>query len=363
MRTISLLGAKPGNYFLLVCLLLVGCGEAASDSNDYNALAKSIDEAVLGETESGFSGSIVIGRGNQIILEKAYGELNGYRFESNTRFWISSTGKQFVSASVMRAQEKGLLDIDDGLSEFFPQVPEDKKTITIRQLLTHMSGFSQSYVSEQVFSGDEAASAILAEAAAGRPGEGFRYSNSNFQLAAAIVEIVSGQGYQEFLRKEFLDPLGLENTGQAGSSQTAQVAPTRGELPIRLKIRYWGSQGMYSTASDLHKWARGLTTGKILSRESTEELFRPAATISVGFAAMGWFHSKTEAGIRLIFTRGNDSYGPNSLIYYYPDKDVLIVVLTHAGDKNADQSFSRAVHATIEKIIFEGAIEIRSATP
>ena len=339
---------------LTVPMLLAGCRSQSGPEAGYAALAARIDEAIIAEVEGGFSGVVLVSAGGGIILEKAFGELKGHRFTTETRFRISSTAKQFESAAILRTRDMGLLSLDDPLSRFFPDAPNDKKNITVRQLLTHQSGFGQSYVSEQVLTGEEAATAILAEPLAGEPDEGFRYSNNNYQLAAAIVEIVTGENYQAFLSQELLRPPGLQNTGQGGPESNATIAPTLKPLPPRLQIKYWGGQGMYSTASDLFHWTSSLRSGDVLSPSSLENLFRPATTISEGFGAMGWFGGETESGVRRIFTRGNDAYGPNSLIYFYPDEDVTIIVLTHAGDKNSTQSYSRAVHAMIEDILFAG---------
>jgi hypothetical protein len=81
-------------------------------------------------------------------------------------------------------------------------------------------------------------------------------------------------------------------------------------------------------------------------------LFAPVAPIKEGSAALGWFVGATESGERRIFVRGNDDFGPNSLIHIYPDRDLVVIVLTHAGDKNEDISWSRAVVATIEGVLF-----------
>lgn len=346
--------AKLVCILLTISTLLAGCGSHSEAEAGYTALAASIDDAINAEVEGGFSGVVLVGAGNGTILEKAYGELKGHRYTTDTRFRISSTAKQFESTAILRTRDMGLLRLDDPLSKFFPEAPSEKKNITVRQLLTHQSGFGQSYVSEQVMTGEEAATAILAEPLAGTPEDGFRYSNNNYQLAAAIVEIVTGEDYQAFLTRELLRPSGLKNTGQGSPENNASIAPTLNPLPVRLRVKYWGGQGMYSTASDLFRWINSLRSGDVLPPASLEDLFRPATTISEGFGAMGWFGGETESGVRRIFTRGNDDYGPNSLIYFYPDEDVTIIVLTHAGDKNSSQSYSRAVHAMIEDILFAG---------
>jgi CubicO group peptidase (beta-lactamase class C family) len=303
---------ESGNFSglaLTLTALLSVCGAPSTGASAPEGLAVAIDQAVMAQVEKGFSGVVLVVVGGEETLKKAYGELGGSVFDSGSRFRISSTAKQFESAGILRARDMGLLDLDDPISRFFSDVPEDKQAITVRQLLTHQS-------------------------------------------AAAILEAVAGKDYLAFVAEAFFEPLGLEGTGKGGPNTNVTIVSTPGPLPERLLTDYWGGQGMYSTADDLFRWTEALRKGEVLSPESTEELFRPAATISEGFGAMAWFGSQTESGEPRIFTRGNDDYGPNSLIYFYPDADTTIIVLTHAGNSPDGPSFSRAVHGLIEDILF-----------
>ena len=336
-------------------LLRPACGNSPEESTPSDPLTLLIDTAVEAEVEtSGFFGSILVACDKQIILHKAYGSINELPVATDSRFWISSTGKQFVSAAILRAQEKGLLSIDDSFGAFFPDIPKDKKDITIRQALLHMSGMGQSYVSETSTNREQTVAAMMAIPLAGEPGDEFRYSNNNFQMLAAILEVASGETYLDFLHQELLEPAGLLNTDQTSPELYASVIPTVGDLPVRLKLAYWGSQGMFSTTGDLFTWVAGLTSGDILSEESIGELFNPVAPIGEIKGAFSWYQSFTDTGVARFFTRGNDDFGANSLIYIYPDSDVIIIVLTHAGyrDENDETSFSRYIHRIIEDLIF-----------
>jgi hypothetical protein len=90
----------------------------------------------------------------------------------------------------------------------------------------------------------------------------------------------------------------------------------------------------------------------VLSPESVKQLFNPVAPIQEGSAALGWFIGKTERGVRRIFSRGNEGFGANGLIYLYPDTNTAIIVLTHAGNDKDNVSYSRAVQTKIEQILF-----------
>lgn len=331
----------------LVLLFLSGCGDSSGVQ-----ITDQINVAMEKEMADGFSGAVLVAKEGKIIFDKAYGEVRGKAVETTSRFWISSTGKQFVSAAILKAQEQKLLSLDDPISRFFPNAPEDKKNITIGQLLSHTSGMEQSHASEHAKNKAEAAALIFAEPLAWEPGFRFWYSNSNYQMAAAIIEVVSGGRYIEFIKTELFFPLGLNDTGQTSEVAYADVFATVNDLPERLKKNQWGSQGMFSTTHDLFKWYRALQSAEILTEASVHMLFNATVKIGEGKAALGWFESFTKTGVVRIFTRGNDDYGTNSLIYAYPDENIVIIILTHAGEKNDDISFSRSAHGLIEAIMF-----------
>lgn len=299
-----------------------------------------------------FAGVALVARGPDILLERGFGSMAGQPIAADGRFWIASAAKQFVAAAILRLADEGRLDLDDPLDRFFPAAPAGKKAITVRQLLSHTSGLGQSYASEGHQDRTAAVAAMLAEPLEGPPGSGFRYANSNYQLAAAIVEAVTGHDYRTYLERTFWAPLGMTNSGFAGDAGSPRVTGTSAPLPSRLSRQDWGGAGVYSSAGDLLRWVRGLRGGQLLSPDRAALLFTPieGARISEGHATLGWFAGRTDAGTTRIFIRGNEDFGANSLIYFYPEQDVTIIVLTHAGDA-AGSSWSRTVHAGLERAL------------
>lgn len=248
-----------------------------------------------------------------------------------------------------------MLSLDDPISRFFPQAPAPVAAVTVRQLLTHTSGLAQGYASEDAASRDEAVRLILSQPLTVSPGAQFQYSNENYQLAAAIVEIVARAKYAAFLERELLRPAGLRDTGRITPANAALLAPLSTTLPPRLMRATWGMQGYYSTTRDLFTWYRALRAGVVLESASVAQLFAPSVKIKEGQAALGWFVGKTDRGATRLFTRGNDDFGANSLVYIYPETDTTIVVLTHAGDNDRGVSWSRSMPGSIETALFRAA--------
>ena len=308
-----------------------------------------LETLVRREAAAGFSGAILVKQGDKVLIDRSVGSIGGVRVRPNSRFWISSTGKQFVSAAIFKLRDDGRISLDDRLDRWLPDVPADKRTITIRQLLSHTSGLPQGYAGEEARDNESAVRSILAIGLAARPGERFIYSNENFYLAAAIVERIAQQSYRRFAEANFFAPLGMTQSGLVHGP--AGVLPTKAPTPARLKKAHWGISGHYSSARDLARWFRALEAGTILKPGSVAEMWRPVAKIGEGEAASGWFVSTTPRGTKRIWTRGNDDFGANSLIYGYPDRDIVIVILTHSGDKPDGPSWSRAVVGELEEAL------------
>jgi len=332
--------------------LLRASPESSSAAGSEAAVAKQLEAAIQDEVRQGFSGSVLVAREGRVLLQKVYGGLQGNALSPDGRFLIASAAKQFTSTALLKLQERGRLDLDDPIDKYFPDAPADKQVITIRQLLSHTSGFPQAYDSESTRTWRQAAQVILSEPLTARPGERFQYSNENYQLGVALVEAVSGRRYAEFVETELLRPAGLRDTGQLdGSASVRRLSPTQESLPPRLLNLQWGGFGYYSTAADFHRWYVAVRSGQLLSASSVSELFAPIVKIGEGHAALGWFIGTTAGGEQRIFTRGNDDVGSSSLLYAYPQSDTMIVVLSHAGSKDDETSWARAVHARLEALL------------
>lgn len=312
-----------------------------------NATQAALRDAAQAEVRAGFSGVVLVARRGNILLDRAYGEIRGERIRRNSRLWISSMGKQFISAAIMRCVELGHLRFEASLGEIWPDAPADKRAVTIRQVLSHTSGLPQSHEFELVDSSEEARRGILALPLEAAPGAQFIYSNANYALAAAIVERACNKNYAEFVRRELLERAGLRDTGQFPSVREPRVVPLTGDRPPALnQLRWW--QAYYSTTHDLNRWRQALWGDQIISGFARNKLLSPIIAIQEGKAALGWFIGQTERGARRIFVRGNDDTGQNSLLYYYPQTDTTIIVLTHAGNKSDETSWSRAMLASLE---------------
>jgi CubicO group peptidase (beta-lactamase class C family) len=167
--------------------------------------------------EGAFSGSVLIAQGDSVLLSAGYGMAdveNDVPNTPETRFRLGSVTKQFTAMAVLILQAQGKIDLEERMCDYIPDCPDHWKTITIHQLLTHSSGLPDSwrFYAEKnkpgVSYGPEEIIGWFEEAPLDfEPGEMFLYSSTGYLLLGYLVEEVSGQSYEEFLRQEIFEPL------------------------------------------------------------------------------------------------------------------------------------------------------------
>src|SRR5687768_2627628 len=260
------------------------------------AEAVRVDEYLTRLVPHGFSGAVLIATvpkgGNwttdgRVVLKKAYGLANretGLAYTVDMVSCIGSVTKQFTGAAIMKLEMMGKLKTSDSISKYLPGVPADKAGITIHHLLTHTAGFSGDLGGndEEPIERDALVARVLAAPLVAKPGEHFEYSNEGFSLAGAIVERVSGQGYEAFLREQLFLPADMSDTGyQAPAWPLARVP-----IGYRADGDAWGrtfkngwlpdgpgwylraNGGIHASLDDLYRWHLALESSKILSAEA-----------------------------------------------------------------------------------------------
>ena len=264
---------------------------APSFAQDPAARADSIMKAAEAK---GFSGVVRVARNGNVILEKGYGLANRAAkipFTKSTVVQIGSNTKDFTAVAILQLQNRGLLSVNDKLSRFFPNAPDDKKDITIWQLMKHEAGFPLGFGGdfEQVSKAQLIDNAMRFKLLF-PPGSRKSYSNPGYALLAAIIEQVSGKSYDEYLRDSILAPLGLTHTGfllpkfpardlAHGYRANGEDAGTMLSKPHVADGPYWnlrGNGGMLSTVSDMHEFYQALfETEKLLPRNARKGMFDP----------------------------------------------------------------------------------------
>lgn len=242
-----------------------------------------LDAYLAGLVPFGFSGAVLVARDDQILLEQGYGRADdaaGRDVTAATVFDVCSFTKQFTAAAILALEEQGKLRTEDPLFRHLAGVPSDKSAITLHHLLTHSAGIDDPPAEDyERAERDDYVRQVLASPLLWKPGSRYAYSNGGYSLLGALVEILSGQSYEQFLDARFFKPLGLSKTGYRRSRWTAgEVAhgyadgrefgspldhpgPYHEAEPGRWPGPYWAlvtNGGVLSTVGDLYRWSRAL---------------------------------------------------------------------------------------------------------
>ena len=298
--------------------------------------------------DAGFRGVVTVIQGGDTLLNRGLGYADDEAAVANGAevvYDIGSLAKQFTAAAILRLEMDGLLTTSDLLSQHLPDVPADKQTITLHQLLTHSSGLPEALGDdyEPVQRDDYIERAFAAELVH-QPGAAYLYSNVGYSLLAAVIETITGDSYEVYLRESLFEPAGLQNTGyvlpdwtEASIAMGYSASEPQGrpnELPWADDGPYWhlrGNGGILSTAADMHRWQQALLDDRILSDGARAKLFAPHMSEGPnGDSAYGygWVILPTPRDTLLITHNGG-----NGIFFadywYYPAEDLFIYVATN----------------------------------
>ncbi|AND42796.1 serine hydrolase [Cytobacillus oceanisediminis 2691] len=265
---------------------------------------------------------------------------NPIEMTEDTIFDLASISKIFTTTAAMILYDDGRFQLDDPVAKYIPEFAENgKENVTIRQLMTHTSGFTAWIpLYSQGSSRDDRMQIVFKHPLANEPGEAYTYSDLNMITLGAIIERLSGQSLDEFVKKRITNPLGMKDTMyNPPESLKHRIAATEYQPAIGRGIVWgevhdenaWsldgvaGHAGVFSTASDLAKLAHmyvndGRYGGKrILKEETVKMLIQnqipqfPGNDHGLGWElGQGWFMDALSEGTSL----GHTGYTGTSIV-------------------------------------------------
>ena len=246
---------------------------AATSPQGQGAVVAAIDTFLASQIqESAIPGAAVaVTRGDRVLMVRGYGhDSTGAAVTGNSLFRIASLSKSFTALAVMQLVDAGLLDLDDPVQEHLPefQLADPRADqITVRQLLDHTSGLTDAHgaraeptPTEHTDRGDDQPADRTAGARP--PGTTWSYHNPNYQVAARLVEVVSGEPFDRYLRRHIFGPARMTSTtstvtddepvpglaeGHVLAYGHAIAAPGFGSFSV-------GDGGVVSSAADMARW-------------------------------------------------------------------------------------------------------------
>ena len=253
------------------------------------------------QKRAGFNGTVLYAEKGRTVFKKAYGYDDfkvKKRLTTSSAFQLASVSKMFTAMSIMILKEEGLLNFDDSVSKYIPELPYPG--ITIRHLLNHRSGlpdymhFSDTYWDQTRSLTNEDMIRIMADNKIPKyfsPGNGFDYCNTNYALLASIVERITKKPFEVFVQENIFDPLDMDDSFIYRLNLNE---PVPRDIPVgvkghqsgrglpRVELNFYqngvvGDKGVYSSVEDLYKWDQALYHEILVSQSILDEAFSPGS--------------------------------------------------------------------------------------
>lgn len=238
--------------------------------------------------------TVAIALDGEVVESHSFGEASLEHAVPNARdtvFYIASTSKQFVGCAAALLEADGLIDLDDEVVQYIPELHRFDPPVRIRHLLHHTSGLRDKYglaavgrLPEAAISTDVGSLQLLARQRTlnFEPGSRFMYSNSNYFLLAQLVERVSGMPFSAFAAQRIFEPLGMSDT--RFRPDTSVVIPRRASGYRRGQDGQWhvaeytwnslGPGGVVTTVDDLATWSTTFFANRLAPTDLAARLLR-----------------------------------------------------------------------------------------
>jgi CubicO group peptidase (beta-lactamase class C family) len=308
-----------------------------------------------------FTGAAIVVRRGQVLTRFAAGQADEARHipvRPDTIFRLASVSKQFTAMLVLKQRDRGRLKLGDRICPYLvptyvKSCPKAWKQITIEQLLDHTSGIPDISEMPDFFpkltkptTTQEIIRRFVNKPLDFKPGTGWKYSNSGYILAGAIVEKVSKKTFGQALHDDITGPLRLSRTGYTNGYPPSGYA--RGYAKVGSPVPpINGSQanaagGVYSTVDDLSRWDRAFGAAKVAPAATVKEALSPQARCPSGGCldspssayGFGWLID-TLRGHKYVYHPGL-LQGYHTSNGYLPNDDIAVVVLSNVQNTDVN---------------------------
>lgn len=326
--------------------------------------------------------AVAVIHGADTLLWKAYGKADlewNVPMPAGAVFEIGSVTKQFTAAAILMLRDEGRIDLDADITEYLPDYPTQGHRIPVRRLLDHTSGIkgytemdNVDDIRTQTLPRDTLVTLIAAEPFDFAPGEALIYNNSAYFLLGLIIEKVSGKTYEEYVEEVLFAEIGMYRSSYCSDSE---VVPGRAHgyrltggglmrAPYVNHMWPYAAGSLCSTIGDLVIWLRALHGGQVLPAATYQEMITPG-TLNDGTPvryAMGLAHATDSRGRPAIYHGGAMSTGFLADTRYYPDADLMTVMLVNTTGNLSPAALSLELvdeilpRVELERRSFEGDV-------
>ena len=292
-----------------------------------------------------------------VVRTKAFGVTNvdhPLPVTDATLFQIGSISKTFTGTAVMRLVDQGKLSLDDPVRKYLPRFavkdPDVSARVTVRDTLTHMSGWEGDFF-EDPSSGDDALERIVERMASleqtAKLGEMWGYNNSGFYVAGRIIEVVTSKPFERAMKDLVFDPLGLDQAYffpadimtrrfVVGHQMPREVPVVARPWPISRAANAAGgvttNVGMLLRYAEFHIGDGRSTSGtQVLPAAALTRMRTTAAPKAGTDDSMGLTWHLRRVGALAAAEHGGATLGQQALLRLIPERRFAIAVLTNSA--------------------------------
>ena len=313
-----------------------------------------VDQLLAAHDNSDSPGAVVgVYRDGALTFSKAYGlaDLSHHvPFTTETLTNIGSTSKQFTAFAIGLLAERGHLSLDDDVRSHIPELPDFGKTITLRHMMTHTTGYREflntiALTGRQLGEGDYIDRDELIEivqrqpALQNDPGSEWNYNNTAFGLLTIVVERVSGQSFPDWMREHVFEPLDMKHT-QVRKNQS-EIVPNRSSGYLTDDEGHYreatdlggamGAGGIYTTVGDLAKWMANYHDPNVGTPELIKEMTTPYVLTTGDTTNYGLGLFIDEQGGLKRYQHGGADIAHRSMFMFFPEINSGVVALSNFG--------------------------------
>ncbi|KAB2348266.1 serine hydrolase domain-containing protein [Actinomadura rudentiformis] len=270
---------------------------------------------------------------------------------TNARFRTASISKTFVATELLKQVAAGRVSLNATVAQYLPGAVNGGDKVTIRMLLHHTSGL-YNFTNDQgdfastmtkAWTPQELLAIVNRHDPVFAPGAKYGYSNTNYLLAAMVIEKVTGLSYGEAIRRDIIEPLGLSGTSVPATTVMPAPAlrgfwtnPTSGSLietTGQNPTRWFGAGQLVSTAADENTFFRSLLQGTVLPAAQLSEFKSGLVHTGNGtlYAGKGIFRTTLSCGVNVWWHDGripgyrsfsaHTENGSRSMTWAYSERD------------------------------------------
>lgn len=326
----------------------VGAASPPAESSPWDNLpgARAYLDAVA--ADPGFSGVVLLGRGDDVVFEQAYGFADveqGVPMRVDDLLRLGSLTKPITASAMLVAVDRGLVSLDAHVCDLLPGCPSTWREVTLRHLLSHTSGIVDHFGDLEAVPVDDTVQELERvlsqldddESLDSEPGTEYAYRNFNYVLVGAVLEEVTGVPWEIALRQLVLDPLGLESIRYDDVYAIVRGRVRGYERDETLGLRNidyddhaaYAAGGLLASAGDLFRWSRAMMEGRLFDPALVKESLTPYRdNYGLGWQIRQFFG-------RPVYDHTGGIDGFSSHLAHYPDEGLTIIVLSNVENDPA----------------------------